>query len=62
MWTLSIAGPAFYSKTNVKAFCLAVVSRKGPNGELAVLGLASADDKSGSALYLSLSFASLDIC
>ncbi|KAL0043259.1 hypothetical protein WJX82_006661 [Trebouxia sp. C0006] len=35
--------------------------RKGPNGELAVLGLASADDKSGNALYVSLSFGSLDI-
>ncbi|DBB13347.1 TPA: hypothetical protein ACH3X3_005082 [Trebouxia sp. C0006] len=38
-----------------------VPSRKAPNGELAVLGLASADDKSGNALYLSLSFGSLDI-
>ena len=50
-----------YSKANLEAFCLAVVGRKGPNGELAVLGLASADDKSGDALYVSLSFASLDV-
>ncbi len=40
---------------------MTIVGRKGPNGELAVLGLASADDKSGKALYLSLSFGSLDI-
>jgi len=35
--------------------------RKGPNGEAAVLGLASADDKSGNALYVSVSFSTLDI-
>ncbi|DBA72320.1 TPA: hypothetical protein ACH3X2_010561 [Trebouxia sp. C0005] len=35
--------------------------RKGPNGELAVLGLASADDKSSNALYISVSFGSLVI-
>ena len=46
---------------HLQAFCLAAVGRKGPNGELAVLGLASADDRSGKALYLSLSFDSLDI-
>ncbi len=48
-------------KTNLEAFCLAVVGRKVPNGELAVLGLASADDKSSNALYVSVSFGSLDI-
>jgi len=40
---------------------LAVVGRKGPNGELAVLGMASADDKSGNALYVSGGIGSLDI-
>ena len=33
---------------------MTVVSKKGPNGELAVLGLASANDESGNTLYLSL--------
>jgi len=37
------------------------VGRKGLNEELAVLGLAAAADKSGNALYVSLSFGSLDI-
>ncbi|DBB13350.1 TPA: hypothetical protein ACH3X3_005085 [Trebouxia sp. C0006] len=36
------------------ALYLTVVSKKGPNGELAVLGLASANDESGNTLYLSL--------
>lgn len=35
--------------------------RKGPKGELAVLGLSSADDLSGRALYVSVSFGVLDI-
>lgn len=35
--------------------------RKGPHGELAVLGLASADDMSGRALYIAVSFDTLDI-
>ncbi len=61
MWTVSICRFSTYSTITLEAFCLAIVGRKGPNGELAVLGLASADDKSGNALYLSLSFGSLDI-
>jgi len=61
MWTPSICRFSTYSKINLEAFCLTIVGRKGPNGELAVLGLASADDNSGKALYLSLSFGSLDI-
>ena len=40
-------------------FCFA--GKKGPNGQSAVLGLASADDKSGNALYLSVSFGMLDV-
>lgn len=35
--------------------------KKGPNNEVAVLGLASADDKSGNAFRLSVSFSTLDI-
>ena len=61
MRTVSICRFSTYSKTTLEAFCLAIVGRKGPNGELAVLGPASADDKSGNALYISSSFASLDI-
>ena len=40
---------------------LIIAGRKGPSGEAAVLGLASADDKSGNALYVSVSFGMLDI-
>lgn len=38
-----------------------LAGRKGPKGELAVLGLSSADDLSGRALYVTLSFGVLDI-
>ena len=58
---VSICRFSTYSKITLEAFCLAIVGRKAPKGELAVLGLASADDKSNKALYLSLSFGSLDI-
>lgn len=40
---------------------LSIAGRKGPRGEVAVLGLASADDMSGRALYIAVSFGVLDI-
>ncbi|KAL0043245.1 hypothetical protein WJX82_000683 [Trebouxia sp. C0006] len=57
----SLGGGAGLGRGGLDRELRIVPSRKGPNGELAVLGLASADNKSGNALYLSLIFGSLDI-
>ncbi|KAL0043199.1 hypothetical protein WJX82_002022 [Trebouxia sp. C0006] len=57
----SLGGGAGLGRGGLDRELRIVPSRKGPNGELAVLGLASADDKSGNALYVSLSFGSLDM-
>ncbi|DBA65518.1 TPA: hypothetical protein ACH3X2_003174 [Trebouxia sp. C0005] len=57
----SLGGGAGLGRGGLDRELRIVPSRKGPNGELAVLGLASADDKSGNALYVSVSFGSLDI-